>query len=68
MAPATEPMHAWLSIAKVVEAEGDHVELTLTVGSFKDPLVINIDAGSWSRMLSNPTEPYQAFVRFEPRD
>lgn len=58
----------WVSVKKVVAADGDHIELTLNVGSFKDSLVIDIDAGNWSHMLSSPNLPVGAEVRFVPRD
>jgi hypothetical protein len=57
----------WVSVKKVVEASGDHIELTLNVGSFKDALIVNIDAGDWSKMLSSPNLPVGAEVRFVPR-
>ena len=53
---------------KVMESDGDHIELTLNVGSFEGPLIINIDAGDWSTMLSQVGRPVAAEVRFAPRD
>ena len=60
-------MVGWLSVRKVTTAEGDDIELTLSVGSFEGPLVINIDAGDWSKMLSTVNLPVAAEVRFLPR-
>ena len=57
----------WLEVKKVTEADGDYVELTLNVGSFKDSLVIAVEAGDWSKMLSSPNLPVAAGVRFVPR-
>ena len=58
----------WVSIKKVSEAHGVSIELTLNVGSFEGPLIINIDAGDWSTMLSQVGRPVAAEVRFAPRD
>lgn len=58
----------WVSIKKVSEAHGVSIELTLNVGSFKDALVVNIDAGDWSQMLASPNLPVAALVKFSPRD
>ena len=63
----TEKSVGWVSVRKVVESDGDHIELTLNVGSFEGALVINIDAGDWSRMLSQVNLPVAAEVRFEPK-
>lgn len=58
----------WLSIAKLGgETPEERLELTLNVGSFKDPIVVSIDARDWSRMLSNPGQPVAAMARFEAR-
>lgn len=63
----TEKSVGWVSVRKVVEADGDHVELTLNVGTFESALIINIDAGDWSRMLSSVNLPVPAEVRFAPK-
>lgn len=57
------PEHAWLQIQRSPEHE--KITMTLTVGSFKNPLVIAMDTGDWSKMLSNPGAPVQATVTFE---
>ncbi len=58
----------WVSVKKVSEAAGVSIELTLNVGSFKDALVLTVDAGDWSQMLASPNLPVGAEVRFVPRD
>jgi hypothetical protein len=64
----SERMVGWLSVRRMETSEGeDGIELTLSVGSFEGPLVINIDAGDWSRMLAAPNLPVAAEVRFLPK-
>ncbi len=63
----TEKSVGWVSVRKVMESDGDHVELTLNVGTFESALIVNIDAGDWSRMLSSVNLPVAAEVRFAPK-
>lgn len=63
----TDIMPGWCSVKKVVEVDGDHIELTLNFASFEEPVVVNVDAGSWSRMLSNPNLPVQSTIRLVPK-
>lgn len=58
----------WLGVKKVEEPEGVAIELTLNVGSFKDALVVTVDAGDWSQMLASPNLPVAALVKFSPQD
>ena len=60
-------MPGWCSVKKVMESDGDHIELTLHFSSFEEPLVVNIDAERWSKMLANPNVPVQSTIRFVPR-
>lgn len=60
-------MPGWCSVKKVVEADGDHIELTLNFASFEEPVVVNIDAGNWSKMLATPNMPVQSTIRFVPK-
>lgn len=64
---SNSPMPGWCSVAKVTEADGDHIELTLHFASFEEPLVVNIDAEHWSKMLAQPNLPVQSTIRFVPR-
>lgn len=63
----SEKSVGWVSVRKVMESDGDHVELTLNVGTFESALIISIDAGDWSRMLSAVNLPVAAEVRFAPK-
>ena len=56
------PEHAWVQIQRQGETE---ILLKLNVGSFKNPLLITMDVGDWSRMLSKPGVPTNAQVTFE---
>lgn len=60
------PEHAWVRIDKLESEDGEHLKLTLNVGSYKDPLTVTIDAPDWSHMLSNPGTPVYGRIAFEP--
>ena len=61
-----ETMPGWVSIQRVTEEDGPHLELSLNFASFPDPVVVNVDAEEWSKMLANPGRPSQAAIRFMP--